>query len=279
MLNKKKIAIIGAGHIAHAFVAGLCRGGKVDPKAITLSGPHPEKFSDLGKKYGVRVTSDNRQAAKSADIIFICVRPNVVNQVAKEIKGDLGRNAIIISVAAGVTFGLLNRYFLGKMWKIVRVLPNIPIAFGKGVVAYTDNGQLNKKDNEIVGSIFSPLGIVVKCKNEEEMNRLNVITGCGTGYVAYFIDAVKDVAKSYGFGTEMPGKIAMETFWGTLYQLKQTNQSPQELVTAVATKGGITEEIINNLEKKNFRKILKSSIDLGLAKMGKVTKELEKDQR
>ncbi len=275
MRNLRKIAFVGVGHIARALLEGILRGGKVDAKFIILAGPHTEKFIGLKEKYGVSVTDDNRQAVKSADIIFICLRPKVVKQVINEIKSDLRRNTIIISLAAGVTFDLLKRYLGDSSGKIVRVLPNIPIAFGLGVVAYTDNGQLDKKDNEIVQSIFSSLGMVVKCKNEEEMNRLNVITGCGTGYVAYFIDAVKNVAESYGFDAEMSQRIALETFWGTLYQLKKTNQSPWELAAAVATKGGITEEIINNLEKENFRKLLKDSIALGYAKMGRITEELK----
>lgn len=272
MINKN-IAFLGCGHISHAIVDGLLKAKAVNNDKIILSGPHPEKFADLKKKYGVRMTSDNIEAVKTADIIFIGVRTKIVKTVTEEIKNHIKRDALIISIAAGVTFDLLHKYFSAKDIKMARIMPNIPVAYEMGVVGWIGD-NLTTNDKILIKSLLKPLGLVIECKDEKVMDKLSMISGCGIGYVAYFMNNLEKITKSYRFSKDETRRIVNQVFSGTNRHLEVIHGSPEELMKAVATKGGITEEVLNSMERFGFYKIFSKSIDNGYVKIKKLTQLL-----
>lgn len=248
-ITNKKIAIIGMGHIGRAIAQGL----------------HHNLLSSNGEK--------NVEVTKASDIIIIAVKPKVVVEVIKEVRDYVRKEQLIISTAACVTLDLLEKYFGRKDIKIIRIMPNIPVAYGLGVVGWIGNKQVNSNDKKLIKSLFTPLGYLIECKNEKHLDKLSMISGCGPGYVGYFINNLEKVAKKYGFSIDAR-KIVEATFFGTLHHLKKSKLSSRELVSSVATKGGITEEVLKNLEAKNFTKHLSKSIEKGYIKIKKITEEL-----
>ncbi len=275
MINKN-ISFIGIGHISRAIIGGLFRKKSVNEDKVVLSGPHPEKFAGFAKKYGVKMTDNNIEAVKQADIIFIAVRPKVVRQVAEEIKNHIKPNILIISVAAGVTFDLLHKYLSGNKIKLVRIMPNIPVAYGLGVVGWVGD-NLTTNDKILIKSLLKPLGLIIECKDEKAMDKLSMISGCGIGYTAYFMKNLENLAQKYGLREKDARKVVLNTFIGTLKHLETTGESPDELTKAVATKGGITEEVLNNMEKLGFSQIFSQSVERGYVKISKFTKEMQND--
>lgn len=269
----KKIAFIGCGHISHAIINGLLKANAVDKNKIILSGPHLKRFADLARKYHIGSTTVNAKAVQNADIIFIGIRPKVVEKVTREIKNHIKGGTLIISVAAGVTFALLHKYFSAKDIKLVRIIPNIPVAYGLGVVGWVGD-NLTTNDKILMKSLLKPLGLITECKDENMMDKLSMISGCGIGYVAYFMKNLEEIGKSYGLNEDIVSKIVLNTFAGTVKHLSETGVSSQDLVTAVATKGGITEEIINSMENFGFNKIFSESVNKGYVKIKRLTKEM-----
>ena len=156
-------------------------------------------------------------------------------------------------------------------------MPNISVAYSLGVVGWVGNKNIRLADKKLIADLFVPLGILVACKNEEELDRVDIISGCGPGVIAYFINNFEKVTQSYGFSQREGAEMAQYVFAGTVAHLKKTGLSAQDLITAVATKGGITEEVIKNLNKNNFYMVLKKSFQKGYAKIGKITRDLEKN--
>ncbi|OGG27038.1 hypothetical protein A2960_02740 [Candidatus Gottesmanbacteria bacterium RIFCSPLOWO2_01_FULL_39_12b] len=268
MINKN-ITFIGVGHISHAIIDGLLKAKTVDKDKIILSGPHLERFNDLGKKYGLKTTTNNIEAVKNAEIVFIGVRPKVVEKVAGGIKTHLKSDALIISIAAGVTFDLLHKYFSAKEIKLVKVIPNIPVAYGLGVVGWVGD-YLTVQDKTLVKSLLKPLGLIIECKDEKTLDKLSMISGCGIGYVAYFMKNLEKIAKSYGLNEDDVSKIVLNTFTGTVKHLSETGESPEKLTSAVATKGGITEEVLKSMEEGGFSKLFSESVKKGYDKIGEL---------
>lgn len=259
---RKSIAIIGAGHIGHAILAGLLKAKKFKREDFILTNSK---------------TKNNILAARSSQIIFIAVKPRIVGNVVSEIKNYVTEDKLIISVAACVPINLLEKYFYPKILKIVRIMPNIPVAYGKGVVGWIGNKQIDSNDKKLVKKLLGPLGVIVACKDEESLDKLSMISGCGPGYVGYFINNLEKVARRFGFSQKESKKIVEATFLGTLLHLKRTKNSSEDLVSSVATKGGITEEVIKSLESGGLYQILLKSIKRGYDKIGKIKKELEND--
>ena len=258
MSDNKKIAIIGVGHIGKAIVSGLLKGG-IKKSNLFLSNEN----------------NNNGRAVKKTEIIFICVKPGAVKEVINGIKPYLTSKKIIISVAACVSLKLLQKYTESEKQKIVRIMPNIPVAYGKGVVGYMKNRIVNEIENTDLKKIISKLGLVVDCQNDGVLDKLSLISGCGTGYAAYFMSNLEKVAENFGFGEEERKQIILATFEGAVRNMMETKISFAGLVEEVATKGGITEEVINQMEKKRFFGILKSSIDCGADKVRHLSNILE----
>ncbi len=131
----KKISIIGTGHIGTALFRGFLNGG-LKAENFVLANPNTSKLQILQKQFGVKLTTSNREAVETSDVIIIAVRPRLVYAVIKEISPFVRANQIIISVAACVPISLLEKYFGKNIFKIARIMPNIPVAYGKGVVGW-----------------------------------------------------------------------------------------------------------------------------------------------
>lgn len=273
---KQKIAIIGVGHIGQALLYGLLNGKAVKPQNLTLANPHLEKLRDIKSKFKLKVTTSNIKAAKTADIIIIAVKSKVVKLVVEEIRDNIKPNALIISVAACLTLDLLADYFKNKTLPIVRIMPNIPIAYGKGVVGWIGNKNINLKDKRLINSLLASFGYVVEHRSEEKLDKLTLIAGCGPGYVGYFMDSLLRIAQKYGFSKREAENIVEATLSGTLYHLEKTSMTPHQLIESVSTKEGLTETIIKNLDENNFDLILSDSIKTGYAKMKGIIQKLEK---
>lgn len=255
-MTNKNIAIIGVGHMGQAIATGLMRGKIIDRNNLILSN---------GEK--------NIVAAKTSEIIIIAVKPKIVESVAKEIKPYLRKRSIIISAAACVNIDILEKYF-GDKTKIVRIMPNLPVAIGKGVVGWLGNKNITGSDERLVISILSSLGYLMKCKDENMLDKLTVISGCGPAYVAYFIENLQNISRKYGLSNDESKKITQEIFSGTLTYLSTAKVESGEFIKSIATKGGITETIIDDLKKNNFQKIIAGSIKKGYVKMIKIQKQL-----
>jgi ketopantoate reductase len=77
---RDRIAVIGAGVIGGAIVNSLLKSGY--DGEIVAADMQPEKLSVI-EKQGINVTSDNKKAAREADVVFLCVKPNIVAPVLK----------------------------------------------------------------------------------------------------------------------------------------------------------------------------------------------------
>lgn len=245
-LESKKIAIIGVGHLGRSLMRGLVNAG-FKKKNIFFSNR----------------SGNNKKAAAQANWIILAVKPLSVQEVVQEIK-DVIRNKLLISVAAAVSLSKIGLYSENKKQKIIRLMPNLPVAYNEGVIGFYPNKYVPKAEKVAVIKLLSSLGTVLTVKDERELESLTLISACGPAIVCYFITLLSKAAISLGLPEKDAEKIALKTFTGTLAYLGKAGVSPQNLQEAVATKGGITEKIIKSMERNNIYSLFESSINLPL---------------
>lgn len=270
----KKIAILGAGHIGTAIIKGLVSADNHLSENIIATNVNESELLSLGDKFSINTTTDNREAVEKADIIIIAVKPFTVASVISGIK-DIVQNKTIISVAAGVTISQLEKYFGSSGKRIIRIMPNMPIAVNSGVIGLLANNNVSADEKEEIVALFSKLGKVFTVDSEEEFIFFGLTPGCGPALVSYCIEMFAKSAIAYGFSKEQSEAIALQIFSGTLLYLQESQQSPQQLKQAVATKGGITEQILSTLDGKDFSKIFISAIAKGREKITSLEKEMQ----
>jgi glutamyl-tRNA reductase len=85
-LSGQKLAVLGAGKLGGILLRAYLKQGLFSPKRVSATVLHGDKAATLSKDLGVGVTSDNRKAVAGADIVLLCVKPQVIREVLEEIR-------------------------------------------------------------------------------------------------------------------------------------------------------------------------------------------------
>ena len=145
----KRAAFIGSGNMGGALIRAACRA--IGPDQVVIADYAKEKAAELAAELGCTAAADNAGAAEGAEVIFLCVKPQVLPGVAAALVPNLnachgrGEDKTLVSIAAGVEIASLRGFLQGISWDIpiLRVMPNTCAAIGKGMLALTDGGAGN----------------------------------------------------------------------------------------------------------------------------------------
>src|SRR2546425_9351985 len=130
----KRVAVLGAGKIGGILLKALLEKGFLTPQATVATVQREERARALEKKLNVPVSTDNAAAVRGADIVFVCVKPQVVQEVMEQIRPNISRKQLIISVAASVPTSQIEKA-LGMEVAVIRAMPNTPCVLGVGMTA------------------------------------------------------------------------------------------------------------------------------------------------
>lgn len=260
----KRLAIIGSGHISRALIKGLVNSG-ISSTRITVSNPSGSGLVEIRKQFGVHISNNNKDAMQS-DWIFIAVKPLVVKQVIEEISQNR-QNKLIISLAACISVEMLKRYTGCSKQNFIRIIPNIPIAIRDGVIGLYADNRISKLDIINVTQLLNRLGKVFRVRVEKDLDSLTILSGCGPAIVSHFIELMFHYGVKLGLSKKVSDEIALQTFAGTVSYLRQTNMTPVELNQSVATKGGITEEILKKMSGSSLEEIFITSMNAGYSRI------------
>ncbi len=246
-----KIFIIGFGHMGQAIAQSL-RGSqsRYDISASSLDTAGLEKAASA-----LSVTPDCAYVnLKDADAVIIAVKPQDLTTVAEETKGLISENAILVSIAAGVTIAKIKKLF-GRD-KIVRVMPNIGLSVGQGISAWKSSG-LSSDDGKIARKFLDDLSENFEVSKEELIDAVTAISGSGPAYFFLFAEALEKSAKALGLG-EKDARALVEKTLSASASL-QKGASYKELVNKVASKGGTTEAALRVFEKNGLSRIVEEA--------------------
>lgn len=245
-----KIAIIGAGAMGGAIACGLIESG-MNPAEIMVSNPHEEKLKVLEEK-GMRVTTDNKEACQSADIVFIAVKPWILPNVIKEIKDTLHYNYQAISVvAAGISGDDLRRWFdyNGYCPTISLSMPNTAVRCRESMTFIVPvTGDEKNPDVEL----YRRLGDV-KVIEERLLPAATSLASCGIAYALRYVRAATEGGVQLGFRASEAQEIVAQTVKGAAMLLTEGAHAEVE-IDKVTTPGGLTIRGLNAMERAGFTK-------------------------
>src|SRR5882724_2903996 len=107
-LAGKRVAFLGAGKMGSIILQALLKNGLLSAKSTRATVAHPERAKALTAKLKVKVGTSNLEAVKGADIIVIAVKPQVVEEVVREISAEITPKQMIVSVAASVPTSMIE---------------------------------------------------------------------------------------------------------------------------------------------------------------------------
>jgi pyrroline-5-carboxylate reductase len=263
MLTEKKIAFLGGGNMAEALIKGLLSAGTTKPDHILVTDVSADRLAHLQKTYGV-VQKGNGEAAREADIILLCVKPQVVERVLADIAPVVDDRKLVISIAAGIAIAKIEKV-LKESSRVVRVMPNTPALVLAGAAALAGGKNATSGDLDLAQSIFSSVGRAVIVE-EKLMDAVTGLSGSGPAYVFMIIDALSDAGVKAGLPRQLALELSAQTVYGAAKMVLETKEHPGKLRDMVTSPGGTTIEGLHALEKGKLRATLMNAVEAATAR-------------
>ena len=243
-LAQSTIGFIGAGNIASAFMGGILRAYPDLAARIHISNPSAAKLDALKERYpALHTTSDNKDVARVADILFLTVKPKFYPAVIEEIREHVNPDTIIISVAAGLKIAFVQSLFQ-KDVKILRCMPNTPTMLGLGMSGLCPNSFLTEEDLTLLKELFSSFG-TYEVVAEELFDTVTGVSGSGPA----FIHAMAKAAEKDGMPYDQAIVFAAQTAKGAAEMVLSSGTDPETLTDNVCSPGGTTIEAVDVFKK------------------------------
>ncbi|WP_018290837.1 pyrroline-5-carboxylate reductase [Verrucomicrobium sp. 3C] len=257
---KTRVGFLGAGRIARALAGGLLRGEK-DSWELVASTRTRESGEDFGKAIPqARLYPEERNPdlVRESQIIFLCVKPQEVCGILRQIRPATA-DKWIISVAAGISLATMAAE-LAPSARILRAMPNLPSLLGRGVTPYCLGPGWGADDRERAKKLLQRFGEAVEV-DEKLFPLLTVLVGCGPAYFCAFLAPLFRFAVESGLPAPEARRMLLSTFSGTADLLQQTNLDPVEAVRESRTPGGITHAALTILEEREWQETLRRALD------------------
>jgi pyrroline-5-carboxylate reductase len=268
---EKKIGFIGFGKMAQAMAGGMIRSGMVMPNQVMAS-MRTEQTKTLAKEqFGIEVTHSNSNVAVFADVLFLAVAPYQYADVIKEIKEEVKPEAVIVTIAAGITTQDIEEAF-GYKVKVVRTMPNTPSLVGAGMTAVSFNARVEEGERELIEKLLSSFG-KVEVIAESSMDGIPAISGSSPAYVYMMIEAMADGGVKQGLSRDQSYRLAAQAVLGAAQMVLETGKHPGELKDQVASPGGATIVAVSILEQERFRGAVLAAMDACTAKVKELGKK------
>jgi pyrroline-5-carboxylate reductase len=263
MAIESKIAFIGGGNMAEALIKGLIAAGTTKPDQLLATDVSADRLAHLKQTYGV-AQKGNVKAAQEADVLILCVKPQVVDRVLAEIAPSVDDKKLVISVAAGIVLARIEKA-LQKGARVVRVMPNTPALVLAGATALASGKNATGPDLVLAQGIFSSVGRTVIVE-EKLMDAVTGLSGSGPAYVFTIIDALADAGVNEGLPRQLALELAAQTVYGAAKMVLETKAHPNKLRDMVTSPGGTTIEGLHALEKGKLRETLMDAVKAAAAR-------------
>jgi len=252
-LSSNTHVLIGAGHMGGALLRGWLSersASKLKPHEILVIDPSPgeaaKKALELGAKFSARLT---KGAASGLKLCLLAIKPQLFNELGPELAKSLPKDVLVVSIMAGVNLRTLSSV-LGPR-PIVRAMPNMPAAYGKGITAYVCSEGVSKAQEKLAAQRLGAGGDVVRVDNERQIDMVTALSGSGPAYVFYLAEAMEAAGNHLGLPEDLVKKLVRQTVIGSGTVLEKSTQETSELRKAVTSPGGTTEAALEILSADN----------------------------
>jgi pyrroline-5-carboxylate reductase len=259
MLAKTKIAVIGAGKLGEALIAGMMDAGVVKKDQFIATAAHRESVDLLQKKLGVKTTLSNGEAVRKSRIVLLCVKPQVVEEVLRQIADDMTPSHVLISVAASVSTRFMEN-ILAKPIPVIRAMPNTPCLIKQGMTAVSAGTHATEAHLQAARKMFDAIGrcLVV---DEKHMDAVTALSASGPAFVYTIIESLIEGGVKVGLPRDVATLMAAQMVHGSANMVLQTGEHPAKLKDIVTTPAGCTVDGLLELEEGGLRVTLIKAVD------------------
>ncbi|WNJ19232.1 pyrroline-5-carboxylate reductase [Pontibacter sp. G13] len=269
----KQILIIGAGNMGYTYGKSFLDSSQVTRERLFFID------QDADKAERVMTLSDNpfhtepSGFVRSMDLILLCVKPQDFRQLSNRLLPYLSPDSIVISIMAGVSIESIR--FELNCQKVVRAMPNLPAAIGKGMTVYTCQ-QLSQTESHEVSKLLGSTGKALEVEQEDLLDAATAISGSGPAYVYIFMKAMQQSAEAMGFDSEAAELLVRQTFEGSIDLLQQSEDGLQVWIDRVSSKGGTTEAARNTFDEQDLESAIHAGLESARVRAGELREAIKR---
>jgi pyrroline-5-carboxylate reductase len=274
--KERVLGFLGAGNMGTAMITGLLHAG-VPPQCIIASDVNGDQLERLHAHHGIHTTTNNHVLARKADVLVLCIKPQVIDKVLTEIAEDVRKETLVISIAAGVPIEAIEAR-LPPGARVVRVMPNTPATVKAGATGIAAGAHAHDGDLAIARQLFEAVGKVVTLE-EAQLDAVTGMSGSGPAYVMLIIEALADGGVKVGLHRDTALLLAAQTVFGSAKLLLETGEHPGRLKDMVTSPGGTAIAGLHTLESGALRKTLIDAVESATRRSAELGAEMAAKMR
>lgn len=257
-MESTRIGFIGAGNMANSLIRGLLAKG-ANSANIWAADVDERKLELLRTTCHIQIAT-SAEIASTVDVIVLAVKPQVMKAVCVDLAKSLeSRKVLLISIAAGITLGHMERWF-GANSAIVRCMPNTPALVGKGATGLFANRQVTQAQHKLAGDILASVGLSLWVPNEADIDSVTALSGSGPAYFFLFMEAMQAAGKEMGLHPELARKLTYQTALGAAELALRSSEETADLRRNVTSPGGTTEQAIKQFTDGGLQQLVSKAV-------------------
>lgn len=255
----KKIGFLGCGNMGGALArAAIKAEGAENIFVFDIDTKKAKTFAD---ETDVNI-ADAEYIVLNCDYIFLGVKPQMLKALFEKIAPyleDRTTDFVLVSMAAGISTHTVSQMAQVDC-PIIRIMPNMPVSVGEGMILYTLNDFVSIEDVEGFLDCMQYAGVLDKI-DEDKIDAASCVSGCGPAFAFMFCEALADGAVKCGLPRDKALLYAAQTLAGSAAMLVQTGEHPGKLKDAVCSPAGSTIEGVKALEEGAFRADVMNAVE------------------
>ena len=229
-----RVGIIGYGSMGKMLLWKFSEAGNIGKQDLLVSN---RTVSKLEEAKDIAKVVSSKELASSSDIVFVCVRPVDLKTVLEEIRDSINPEALLVSLNGSVSFETIRKVI---DIKTAKVIPSLTAEIGRSQTLVCFDDRVS--DKAALKGLLSCIGDVIELP-ENEMGMGSELVSCMPGFIASIFDVICKSAEGHtSIPKEQIVQMVLRTMSATGDLMLRKDMSFEDVVTRVATKGGITEE-------------------------------------
>lgn len=254
------IGFIGAGNMASSLIGGLLKKG-FSADTIFACDPSQAQLDRLkesvpqGEQLGLHT---HNERTSEADVLILAVKPQILKQVCQQLSAGLKPDAMIISIAAGITVDSLQSW-LGEL-ALVRCMPNTPALIQQGASGLYANERTSEQQKQLALEIFNAVGVAHWVDREPLLDAVTAVSGSGPAYYFLFSELIAEVGVEMGLPEDVARSLSVQTFLGAGQLARESQDSLALLRQKVTSPGGTTHAAIERFQSQDLKSVIKNAM-------------------
>ena len=239
--------------MASAFINGMYQKGNVALSDIHIHTRTKEKASDFLSSGAVWCDTPE-ELASSCDILFLCVKPQQVDEPLRRMASQVKDGTLVITMLAGKKIAYFEEILGGKC-HVIRMMPNTPLLLGCGATAVSVGAGVTEDELNFVLSTVGLLGKVAVI-DEAQMDAVVAVNGSSPAYFYLFAKAMTDWAAEQGIDPDAALSLVTQTMLGSARMLAESGKTPERLIRDVSSPGGTTLAALASFEQDGVTDVI-----------------------